>query len=301
MVKFHTGSIVCEGIFPLTECDSPTDGKVRMGEEDRLFSRNIPILSVLRDFFLCFLLFYTLINYKRGMIMMSRKYQQITKNLVAIALFSALAYGVTFVFRIPVTFLTFDAKDAVIAVASFIYGPIAAVAMSLITAFLELITVSGTGFYGFIMNFVSSAVFSGVAALIYRYRRTMNGVFIALGSAIVSMTAVMLLMNCWITPFYMGVDREVVIGMLASLLLPFNLAKALLNAAAALLLYKPISLALHRAHILPARASVWTEGEKTTGAQAQSEYRLDRKTVTVVVVAVLMAVAAIIIFVTLNR
>ena len=55
------------------------------------------------------------------------------------AMFAALAYGVTFVFRIPVSFLTFDAKDAVLTVAAFIYGPLASVIMALIPALIELI------------------------------------------------------------------------------------------------------------------------------------------------------------------
>ena len=82
------------------------------------------------------------------------------KKLVGIAMFAALAYIATFIFRINVMFLTFDVKDAVITIASFIYGPIAALVMSLTVALLELITISGTGVYGFIMNFLSTATFS---------------------------------------------------------------------------------------------------------------------------------------------
>ena len=41
--------------------------------------------------------------------------------------------GVSLVTNIPVGFLTFDAKDAVITIASFIYGPTSAVIMSLLT------------------------------------------------------------------------------------------------------------------------------------------------------------------------
>ena len=78
-----------------------------------------------------------------------------TKRLVGMAMFAALAYAVTFVFRIPVMFLTFDAKDAIIIISSLIYGPLAGVFISLTVALLELITISGTGVYGFIMNFAS--------------------------------------------------------------------------------------------------------------------------------------------------
>ena len=78
-----------------------------------------------------------------------------TKALVGIAMFAALAYGVTFVFRIPVMFLTFDAKDTLITIASLIYGPVSGIVLSLLVALIELITISGTGVYGFIMNFAS--------------------------------------------------------------------------------------------------------------------------------------------------
>ena len=94
-----------------------------------------------------------------------------TKKLVGIAVFAALAFGVTLVFRIPVSFLTFDAKDAILVVASFIYGPIAAVVMSLITSLLE-ISISDTAVIGAIMNFISSATFAGIASLIYKRKRS---------------------------------------------------------------------------------------------------------------------------------
>ena len=67
-----------------------------------------------------------------------------TKKNVGIATFAALAFGVTFVFRIPVSFLTFDAKDAILTVAAFIYGPLSAVIMSFLTALIEFITISYT-------------------------------------------------------------------------------------------------------------------------------------------------------------
>ena len=81
------------------------------------------------------------------------------------ALLCALAYICEFVFRIKVSFLTFDAKDAIIAIGALAFGPVSGVAMSLVVALLELVTVSETGFYGFLMNFLSSAVFSVIPAL----------------------------------------------------------------------------------------------------------------------------------------
>ena len=104
--------------------------------------------------------------------------------LTGVAAFSALAYGISLVTNIKIGFLTFDAKDAVITVASFIYGPLSSVIMSLITAFLEFISIGSTGPWGALMDFVSTFSFTFTAAIIYKYRRRLSGAIIARGSAV---------------------------------------------------------------------------------------------------------------------
>lgn len=183
---------------------------------------------------------------------MENKKQNIfdTKRLVGMAMFAALAYGVTFVFRIPVEFLTFDAKDAVLTIASFIYGPVSAIIMSLIPALIEFITISSTGFWGFLMNFASSACFSFTASVIYKYKRSFNGAIIGLYASVLATTALMMVLNILVTPIYMKVPREVVLNLLPTLLLPFNFAKALMNSAITMLIYKPVSIAMKRAKLI---------------------------------------------------
>lgn len=200
------------------------------------------------------------------------------------AMFAALAYGVTFVFRIPVQFLTFDAKDAILTIAAFIYGPISALIMSLVPALIEFITISGTGFWGFLMNFASSACFSFSAAVIYRWKRSFNGAIMGLYLSVLSTTALMMLLNILITPIYMKVPRDVVIDLLPSLLLPFNLAKALMNAAIAMFLYKPVSLAMKRARLIPGEVDV----------------RFNKQSVIMLILGTLTLAAAITIFVILK-
>ena len=206
------------------------------------------------------------------------------KKIVGMAMFSALAYGVTFVFRIPVSFLTFDAKDAILTIAAFIYGPVAAVIMSLIPALIELITISGTGGWGFLMNFASSACFSVTASLIYKYRRSFNGAIIALYAAVATTTAFMMLMNILVTPVYMGVPRSAVIDLIPSLLLPFNFAKALMNAAITMLIYKPVSVAMKRAKLI----------------KGKIDMRFNKNSVITLVAGAVTLAAAIVIFVILR-
>lgn len=226
--------------------------------------------------------------------MLQRK-TRIEKIVVGCSIFSALAFVVALIVRVPVMFLTFDAKDAVITIAAFVFGPLAALAVSLVTSLLELVTIGGTGIYGFIMNFASSATFSLVASLLYRQKRTIKRVFVALSAAIVSVTAVMLAMNCLVTPYYMGAPIGDVLDLIPTVLLPFNFAKALLNASIVLLLYKPLSHAMKRVHLLPqAIPSAAANGERRTAKHCDP-------TVIVAVIAILLGVAGGVLLYCLNH
>lgn len=173
------------------------------------------------------------------------------KKISVTAVLCALSYISVFLFRFSVSFLTFDFKDAFISIASLLYGPMYGLVSSFVVAFLELITVSDTAFYGFIMNFLSSAVFSVAIGFFYKYKRTFSGAILASVTAVLSMTAVMMLANIFITPYYMGVAVKDVIALLPTLLLPFNLSKAILNAAVLLIIYKPVTKALRKSKLLP--------------------------------------------------
>ncbi len=168
------------------------------------------------------------------------------KQLAVIAMFCALSYVCMLVIKIPVQFLTLDIKDSLIILCGLLFGPVTAVAVSFIVPLLEFMTISGTGAYGLIMNVLSSLSFSLTASLIYRYKKTFYGAIVGLVSGVLAMTAVMMLANLLVTPYYMGVPTATVAALIPKLLLPFNLIKAILNAAIVLLLYKPISRILRR-------------------------------------------------------
>ena len=191
------------------------------------------------------------------------------RRYVALAMFTALAYASLFVLRIGGIggFLTFDVKDAIIASAAMMFGPQYGVLISFIVSIVEMISVSGTGPLGALMNFCSSAVFAAVGSLIYRYmpriKRSIAGAVVGLFVSVLSMTAVMMLLNLIITPIYMEVPLEVVKELMLPLLLPFNLVKALLNAAVVLLIYKPVSTALKNIRALDGGAEKLSFSRKT--------------------------------------
>ena len=177
-----------------------------------------------------------------------------TKKLIIAALFSALAYAATLLtawIRVA-GFLTFDAKDTLVTIAGLILGPIYAIVISFIVSLIEIIFLPETGFWGFLMNFLSTAAFSAVCALIYKYKKNIKGAIVGLVAAIFAMTAFMLLFNLFIVPIYTpNFTTAAVAEMVPTLFLPFNLTKATLNAAIVLILSKPASTAMKAARVLP--------------------------------------------------
>lgn len=180
-------------------------------------------------------------------------------------MFCSLAYIVSFCFPIKVEFLTFDAKDSIIAIGGMFFGPLSAAAMSVIVPILEMPS-SSTGFYGLIMNFLSSAAFSITASLVYKYRRKMSGAIIGLSLSVIVTTAIMLVANIFITPIYaayVGFPIDIY-KELPRLILPFNLTKAVMNASLVLLLYKPLTNALRASKLITGSEAVKSSSKKTT-------------------------------------
>ena len=188
------------------------------------------------------------------------------ERIIGVSIFSALAFSVALVCNIipPIQgFLSLDVKDAVIVTAAFIYGPISGVAIAFIAAFIEFLTFSTTAWYGLIMNFASSAVFTLTASLIYKKIRTINGAIASFTAAVIATTGVMLLLNTFVTPIYLAsplvgmpeaMASEMVKELLGKVLLPFNFAKALLNASLSIMLYKPVLSALSKAGIIKTKS-----------------------------------------------
>ena len=176
--------------------------------------------------------------------------------IAILGVLSAVAYVLMVVMRIPLVpaapFLKYDPKDVIIAIGGFLYGPLAALAMSIVVSFAEMFTVSESGIIGCIMNIISTVSFTCTAAFIYKKRHTLAGAAIGLIVGVAVGTTIMMLWNYLLVPIYTPfITREAVMGMLTPVFLPFNLLKYGLNAAIAMLLYKPIRIALDMSRLLP--------------------------------------------------
>ena len=182
-----------------------------------------------------------------------QKPKMTTKYITVVAMFCAVSFISVLIAKVipnVAGFLSYEPKDAVIVIAGFIMGPDASAIIALIVSFIEMISISTTGPIGFLMNVLASCAFAVPAAWLYKTNRSYKDAIVGLVLCLVLMTVCMLLWNYIITPMYMGVEREVVAGMLAGVFLPFNLIKGGINAGLALLLYKPIVGALRKAKLV---------------------------------------------------
>lgn len=175
-----------------------------------------------------------------------------TRRLIVMALFCALAFASTALFRIPIVlWLKYDPKDCLIAIGGMLYGPSAALIIAVVVSLVEMVTISDTGVIGLAMNILASALFTLPSAILYRRRRTLPCAVLGLSIGVVLATGGMLLWNWLITPLYMGTPREAVVALLLPALLPFNLFKTVLNAVLTMLLYKSVVSALRAARLVP--------------------------------------------------
>ena len=187
---------------------------------------------------------------------------------VSMAMLTAVAYVVMLLSKsLPQVngFLQMDLKDTIICIGGFLYGPLSAAIISIVVAVVEMFTYSDTGPIGCLMNVISTAAFCCTASFIYKRVHTKRGAVLGLSLAVVVLVVVMLLWNYLITPIYQKVPREVVVGMLPTVFLPFNLVKGGLNMAITLLLYKPVVTALRKARLAPeSRGAKRADGSTVT-------------------------------------
>ena len=176
-----------------------------------------------------------------------------TKYMTTVAMFCAISYVAVFIGKLVPNiagFLSYDPKDAIVVIAGFILGPIASVIIAVIVSFIEMISISATGPYGFLMNVISTCAFAVPAAWYYKKSHSYKGAIAGLGIGVAFMALCMVLWNYIVTPYYMGVPRDQVAAMLVPIFLPFNLVKGGINAGLTLLIYKPIVNTLRKAKLV---------------------------------------------------
>ena len=171
---------------------------------------------------------------------------QKTKKLTTLSMLVAISIVLMLVVRFPLfpsaAYLEYEPMDIPMLIAGFAYGPVAGISVVIVSALIQAFSVSASigGWVGALMHVISSSTLVGVSAFIYSKKKTKKGAIIALIAGVAAMTLVMIPANLFITTNFYGVPIDVVKASMFTVTVPFNLAKAGINAVVTLLIYKPL-------------------------------------------------------------
>lgn len=176
-----------------------------------------------------------------GGISMSSKTRKLTTMAIMIAVSVVLVYFIHIPIFPQVAFLEYDPADISILICGFAFGPLAGICVTVVASLIQGLTVSASsGVYGILMHIIATGAFVIVSSLVYRRFKSKKGAAIALALGVVAMVLVMIPANLFITPYFMGAPRQLVIDLLG-FIVAFNAIKAGLNAIITFFLYKSIS------------------------------------------------------------
>jgi riboflavin transporter FmnP len=169
------------------------------------------------------------------------------RKITAAAILSSLAVVMVTFLRTPLfasaSFLEYDPADIPILVGGILLGPIWGLAITLIVAGIQALTVSAqSGIYGFIMHVIATGTLVVIYSLVFKYMKTrvlVKNITAILSSTIIA-TAGMVAGNLLITPYFMGIEVSAVKSMLLPIIIPFNLISHGGNAIITAVLYKYI-------------------------------------------------------------
>lgn len=171
------------------------------------------------------------------------------KRLALIAVFTALAYGISFLeFPIfpAVSFLKLDFSFAIMLIASYMLGALSGEVIVVVFTLLKL-PLSQTGMVGDLANFVMAQFFVVLPSMNYYYRRKFSVVAFSLVGATAIISALSLVTNRYmLLPMYMGSGAEEFFMQVWYYIVLFNVIKGVSNGIITILLYKRLKKLLHK-------------------------------------------------------
>ncbi len=167
-----------------------------------------------------------------------------TRMLAIMAIMVALSCILVLLIRIPfppAPFLVYDPADVPIYISTFAFGPVAGLFITLTVSYIQAFLLMGDSWYGFVMHIASTGTYVIIAGLIYAHKKTKKNAILALSIGMIATVIAMCVANYFITPAFIGTQKEVVAGMLIPIIIPFNLLKGTINGILTYVLYKRIS------------------------------------------------------------
>ena len=214
----------------MIRCDSETDGYSPDGKRIGFLTMIFVVHPEKRGFFMS----------KNSELVITN-----TKKIVGIAIFSAIAFVISYL-EFPLfpaaNFLKLDFSAVFICLAGFIFGPIAGVSVSAVKEVLCWMIKSSTGGVGEIANFIVTLGLFLLPTIVYLHKKGIKTVIVTMLIGCVIQVGLALISNRFIMfPLFMGDAAPEVFKSVWYYVLLFNLIKSVIISFVTIILYKRVS------------------------------------------------------------
>lgn len=174
-----------------------------------------------------------------------------TRKLTTMAVLAALSIVLVAIIHFPIfpaaPYLEYDPADIPILICGFAFGPLAGIAVTVVAAVIQGLTVSAqSGLYGIIMHIIATGTYVTVTSLIYKNNKNRKIAAVALIVGTLAMAGIMAAANMVVTPAFTGMPAAAIKDLLIPVIIPFNLLKAGINGLITFVIYKSVSKLIHK-------------------------------------------------------
>lgn len=168
------------------------------------------------------------------------------KRIVQLGLLTAISVVLVYLVRFPIfpsaAYLEYDMADVPILIGGFLFGPWYGLLLTAAVSLLQWLLVSqSSGWVGCLMHFFATGSSVLVSASLYRKNRTLRGAITAMMLGGLVHVLMMIPLNLIFTVHFNGAPMEMVLAMLPTVIIPFNLIKVSANSLLTFLLYKRVA------------------------------------------------------------
>lgn len=174
-----------------------------------------------------------------------------TKLITQTGVLAAISVVLVFFIHFPIfpaaPYLEYDPADIPILIGTLSLGPYTGLLITVVASLVQGLTVSAqSGVYGIIMHVIATSFLVLPTGLIYQRSKNTKGAVLGLAAGVIAMVVVMIFANLLVTPHFTGAPVSAIRALLPTVIIPFNLIKAGLNAVISFVIYKLICPYLNR-------------------------------------------------------
>ncbi len=154
-------------------------------------------------------------------------------RLAQMGMLAAISVLLVMVLHFPlipaVSMMEYDMADVPVLLGTILYGTGPGLLILLVTATVQAFLLGGNGWIGLLMHVLASGAMVILVGEVARRRPRFAWLAGGLAGGTLLMTAIMVPLDLWILPSFMGVPLPVVQGLVVPAIIPFNLLKGGIN------------------------------------------------------------------------